>query len=134
MKRQTSPIWTPLTWGINGKLAKRATKNIRTNLTEIAVRANRRQKRRSQPLLGSRYFVERQLWLIKRQTSPIWTPITWGTVGKLVKRATKNIRAVSTEIGAVTNGGQNPHVSTLNWIKGLLLSVYSSHNGWYAIS
>ena len=44
-----------------------------------------------------------------------------------MKRATKNIRTVLTKIGPVTNGGQNPHVSTLNWIKGLLLSVYSSH-------
>ena len=109
--------------GYRWKAREKGYKNTRTNLTEIAVSANRRQKRRSQPLIGSRYFVERQLWLIKRQTSPIWTPITWGTVEKLVKRATKNIRTVMTEIGALTNGAQNAKTSQLNWSKGLQKSV-----------
>ena len=109
--------------GYRRKAREKGYKNVRTNLTEIAVRANGAQKRRSQPLLGSRYFVERQLWLIKRQTSPIWTPITMGTVGKLVKRATKNTRTVLTETGVVTNGGQNAKTSRFNWSKGLQKNV-----------
>ena len=87
----------------------------------------------SQPLLKTKVNIMSQLWLMRRPSRSIWMPRTCGTNGKLMKRATKNIRLTLAEIVVESNCRQKRETPRINLSKGSQMSAQNKDFARYSL-